>query len=160
MKKLMAMRQGAMALLAGIAVLALVGCAAQPAADPMQVAEAHVAAQSAAVSADVAAWIAEQHPFTRAVGADALEAAINQEVEWRYEPAIDKGNSLSEVRAYADFNFRVNNPQGGLAYVAAVLPYDIAVDTRGGSVTSMAAVYSDAYLALGGNHELADADDQ
>ena len=146
--------------LAGLlmAIAALAACAAQPAADPMQVAEAHVAGESAAVSAEVAAWIAEQHPFTRAVGADALEAAINQEVEWRYEPAIDKGDNLSEVRAYADFVFRVDNPEGGIAYVNAMLPYDIAVDTRGGSVTSMAAVYSDAYLALGGNHELAAAD--
>ncbi len=164
MKKLMATRQGvsfaASALLIGIAALALFACAAQPAADPMQVAEAHVAGESAAVSAEVAAWIAEQHPFTRAVGAEALEAAINQEVEWRYEPAVDEGGDHFAIRAYADFSFRVNNPQGGSAVVAAVMPYDIVVDVRGGSVLSMDAVYTDAYLGLGGDHELADADDQ
>ena len=160
MKKLMATRQrarsAASALLIGIAALALFACATQPAADPMQVAEAHVANESAAVSADVAAWIAEQHPFTRAVGAAALEAAINQEVEWRYEPAIDKGDNLSEVRAYADFVFSVRNPHGGFADIDAILPYDISVDTRAGSVLSIDARYSEAYLAFGGDYELAD----
>ena len=163
MKKLMATRQGAivvaMALLVGVAALALVGCAAQPTADPMQVTEAHVVAESAAVSADVAAWIAEQHPLTRAVGAEAIDAAIAQDdIEWRYEPPIDEGGDRFAIRAYADFGFRVNNPQGGRAVVAAAMPYDIIVDARAGSVLSMDAVYSDGYLGLGGDYEFEDAD--
>ena len=159
MKKLMTVREGArfaaLALLVGMAVVA---CAA-PAADPMQVAEAHVANESAAVSADVAAWIAEQHPFTRAVGAEALEAAINRYgIDWRYDPPIDEGGDRFAIRAHAAFNFRVDNPQGGRADIGAAMPYDILVDARSGSALSMDALYEDAGLGLGGDYELKDDD--
>ena len=145
-------RFAALALLVGIAALALMGCAAP--ADPQQVAEAHVAAEVDAVIEDIAAWIVEQDPLTRAVGMEGVTAGIkSSSVEWRYEPAIDTGGGRAAIRAYADLAFGVSNPLGGRASVISTMPYDFVVDTRGGSVVSMDAVYAAAFLGFGGDHE-------
>ena len=159
MKKLMVVREwarfAALALLVGMAV---VGCAT-PAADPMQVAEAHVANEFPAVRADAAAWAAEQIPLTRAVGAEAIAAAIDEDdLKWRYEPAIDEGGDRFAIRAIAEFNFYLGNPQGGSAVIVSVIPYDIVVDARAGSALTMDAVYSEAGLGWGGDYEFEDDD--
>lgn len=149
------------------AIVALVGaiaCAAPPAADPMQVAEqvaeAHVANEVALapVSAAIAARAAELNPLMAAVGADALEAAINQEIEWRYKPATAIGEDRFAIRAYADCRFFVANPQGGIADIVVALPYDIIVDTRDSSVLSMDVVHGGGVVSLGGDYEFEDDD--
>lgn len=140
-------------LLAGFAALAAIvgamACAEQPPADPMQVAEAHAVAESAAVSADILGWVAQQHPFTREDSREVIDMDIIHEVEWEYYPPISAGEHLADIRAIAYVDFDVNNPLGGTARVFASLPYTIIVDTRAAKVTSMDAIYAEAGLGTG-----------